>query len=117
MKNGMAMIDLSKIKDEIARDVYSACLSEKTIRKHVIDYTWLSGCSTNVSPIMMYSKDVEVHVDTHNSFYFRNAIKRVLSAYPHIFKNGYFCKSDGSCPSYIRFIYSDTHLARINNNK
>ena len=109
----MYKIDLSKIKDEIARDIYDACQSNNVIQKHTIDYTWTSGSSTEVYPIMVYPYDVEIQVDTNNSSYFNKAIKRVLGVYPHLFKDGYFCKSDGSCPSYIRFKYSDTLLERI----
>lgn len=111
----MYKIDLSKIKDEIARDIYDACQSNNVIQKHTIDYTWTSGSSTEVYPIMVYPCDVEIQVDTNNSSYFNKAIKRVLRVYPHLFKDGYFCKSDGSCPSYIHFSYSDTLLERIKN--
>lgn len=111
----MCTIDLSKIKDGIAREIYAVCLSDKIIQKHIIDYTWISGGSTNVYPIMIYPYDVEIQVDVCNGFYFNGAIRRVLSAYPHLFKNGYFCKGDGSCPSYIRFVYADALLAHIKN--
>lgn len=116
----MYKIDLSRIKDEIVRDIYEACLSNNVIQKHTIDYTWISGSSTDVYPIMVWPYDVEVQVDTNNSVYFNKAIKRVLAVYPHLFKDGYFCKSDGSCPSYIRFQYADALLERIKqrtNNK
>lgn len=111
----MYKIDLSRIKDEIVRDIYDACQSNNVIQKHTIDYTWTSGSSTEVYPIMVYPYDVEIQVDTNNSSYFNKAIKRILAVYPHLFKDGYFCKSDGSCPSYIRFLYSDILLERIKN--
>ena len=103
----MKNFDLNVIKNPEVRQIVSAILEEKVIKKHVIDYSWTSGSVTNVEPIMVMSRCTEVQMDTQNKAYFVDAINRVLRKYPDIFKNGYFCKTDGSCPAYIRFEHTN----------
>lgn len=103
----MKNFDLNVIKNPEVRQIVSAILEEKVIKEHVIDYSWASGCVTDVAPIMVMSRYTEVQMDTQNKAHFVDAINRVLRKYPNIFKNGYFCKTDGSCPAYIRFEHTN----------
>lgn len=105
--------NIEQIKDPIAKDVYVAILTNKTIKKHTINYTFFSGCSTEVYPIDLCLNDVEVYVDTNKGHLFEKAIQKVVTDNPQLFKDGYFCKSDGSCHSFIRLKYSDALLKRI----
>lgn len=105
--------DLSQIKDAIAKDVYTAILSNKTIQKHTTPYTFFSGCSTEVYPITLWGNSVEVHLDSGNRNFYHKAIQKVVENNPQLFSRGYFCTSDGSYPSFLRFIYSEALLERI----
>ena len=105
--------NLNNISDNIVRSIYSAILGEETIHKHIIEYNWVSGSSTIVYPINIGITDVEVRINSGNRNYYNKAIQRLVANNLHIFKNGYFCKTDGSCPSFIRLEYSDEFLQRI----
>lgn len=105
--------NLENIKDDIVRSIYSAILEEDAIHKHIIDYTFVTNSSRIVHPINIGMTDVEVQMDSGNRNYYNKAIQRLVVHNSHIFKNGYFCKSDGSCPSFIRLEYSDTFLQHI----
>ena len=109
--------NLENIKDDIVRSIYSTILGEETIHKHIIEYNWVSGSSTIVYPINIGITDVEVQMDSGNRNYYNKAIQRLVAHNPHIFKNGYFCKTDGSCPSFIRLVYSDEFLQGISQIK
>ena len=104
----MKNFDYNKIENDFAKEIVKAILSDGVIKKHTIDYSWMSGSSTDVYPIMISSYNTEVYVDTGNGNLFRKAIERVLNKYPNLFKGAYFCKSDGSCPSWLRFNHSDS---------
>lgn len=106
--------NLDDIKDDIVKGIYSAILESDAIRKHIIEHPWISGSSTNVYPINLGVNDVEVQMDSGNRNYYNKAIQRLVVRNPHLFKDGYFCKSDGSCPSFIRLKYSDALLNLIN---
>ncbi len=108
----MKDFNINTIKSPIAREIINAVLSEKTIKNHVIEHSWTSGCSTEVTPIMLWPDDVEVYVDAQNANYFKNAINRVMAKHPFLFRDGYFSKSDGSCPSCIRFSYANELMER-----
>ena len=105
--------NLEDIKDNIVRSIYSAILEEKTIHKHIIEDTLVINSSRIVYPIRVGATDVEVRVDSGNRNYYNKAIQRLVVHNPHLFKNGYFCKSDGSFPSFIRLEYSDKFLQHI----
>lgn len=105
--------NLNNITDNIAKDIYTAILANKTIQKHTLPYSWISGSSMEVFPINLCLNSVEVQMDSGNRNYYIKAIQKVVENNPQLFKKGYFCKSDGSCPSYIRFAYSDDLMKRI----
>lgn len=86
--------------------ILRAIHSENTIAKHIADFSWDSDSRTVVSPITFGEDDVRLQMDTSRRL-FDKAIKRTLAAYPHLFRTGYFCKNDGSCPAEIRFTYTD----------
>lgn len=109
--------DLSELlkRDAIAHDVFKAILSNKVIQRHIIDYEWLSGSSTSVYPITIHLRDVECQVDVNDKKRLEKSIWKIVKNNPDLFNDGYFCKSDGSCPSCIRLIYSNILLERIKN--
>ena len=90
------------VKDEIL----AAIKSEKVIAKHICKHSWTSGSSTEVAPIVFWSYEVSIQMDTHRNI-FEKAIERILAAYPNLFKYGYFCINDGSCPAEVRLFYTD----------
>lgn len=93
-------------------EIVSAIYSEKTLAKHIYKSTWLSGSSTTVYPIEIYERDVCIQLDTHKNV-FKKCIEKIIANYPHLFNDGYFCKLDGSCPSEIRFCYTDDTICRL----
>lgn len=99
----MKTFDLERIKDPMAREIVKALMSERVIVNHIINYSWMSGCCTEVQPIMITRQNVEIFLDSDVEKHFAKAIGRMLGKYPNIFKDGYFVRSDGSCPSSIRF--------------
>lgn len=111
----MYEVNVDLIKDEIARSIFSAILGDRVIKKHVIGYSFFSGSSTEVTPISLGISDVEVYVDCKGSGYpLSKAIIRVVDGNPDLFRTGYFCNiEDGSCPSFIRFCYTDALIERI----
>ena len=92
--------------------IVEAIKSDKVIAKHIFTHHWTSGSSTEVYPITMWINDVVVQMDTHRPL-FNMAIKRVLESYPYLFKNGYFCENDDSCPAEIKFLYTDMVKERL----
>lgn len=112
----MYEVNIDLIKDSIVRDIYSAILGDRVIKKHTLSYSFLSGSSTLVNPISFGISDVEVYVDCkgNSGYWFRKAILRVVDGNSDLFRTGYYCKvDDGSSPSFIRFKYSDTLMDRI----
>ena len=105
--------NLENINDDIVKRIYSAILEEDAIHKHIIDYNWVSGTSTTIYPINISMTDVEVQMDSGNRNYYNKAIQRLVVHNSHIFKDGYFCKPNGSHPSFIRLVYSDEFLQHI----
>lgn len=83
-----------KAKDEIV----NAIKGDKTLAKHIYKHTWISGSSTTIYPITLWLTDVCIQLDTDKNL-FKKCIERILAKYPNLFKDGYFCKNDGSCPA------------------
>lgn len=77
---------------------------DKLVSKHLYKYTWLSGCSTEVYPIMVHDEsEIVLQWDSDKNI-FDKFIKRYIKKYNDVISDGWFCKSDGSCPSSIKFI-------------
>lgn len=76
---------------------------ENLVKKYCLTSgTYLSGCATQVTPIMIWQDSVELNLIISKN-YFNKFIDRVVSGNKDILKFGYFVKSDGSTPSRIVF--------------
>ena len=96
--------------------IVSAIKEEPVIARHICKRHWISGSSTVVYPITLWTANVDVQLDTNRN-YFDKAVARVLAKHPDLFKDGYFCKNDGSCPSEIEFVYTDDTAERLKNEE
>lgn len=76
--------------------------NEKLCRKNLYGHTWLSGSSTEVYPITIWKSTIEIQWKGNKKVYDK-FIDRMVQKYADLFEYGYFCKSDGSCPSNITF--------------
>lgn len=76
--------------------------SDKIVKKNIYSYSWLSGCSTHVSPITVWKNEIVLQWGTDRRI-FDKWIKRVVERNGDLIKSGRFWKSDGSCPSTIIF--------------
>ena len=76
---------------------------DKLIKKYVIDYTWVSGEDTTVYPIQGWLNTIDIQVSTNKNL-FTKCIQRLIKKSDGKLVNGWFVKSDGSCPSYITLI-------------
>lgn len=78
---------------------------DKLLQKYLYKYTWLSGSSTIVYPIMLYDNkiwsEITLQLDTDKNV-FNKLIERYINNFNFIEKI-IFCKSDGSCPSRLIF--------------
>jgi hypothetical protein len=97
-----------KIQDQIV----AAIKEEPVIARHILDHHWTSGSSTVVYPITLWERSVCIQLDTHRD-YFEKAVARVLKKHTDLFKDGYFCKNDDSCPAEIRFYYTDNTIDKL----
>lgn len=88
------------------KEMTQIILSDKLIRKYIYLHPWISGSSTIVYPVSVWtaSKQIEVQVK-RGAWRLRKRIKRIVESNPTAFKRAYFCKSDGSCPDTIIFCY------------
>lgn len=90
-------------------DIITELKQDKLIQKYLYEYTWLSGSSTYVYPIMVYRtkddriKEITLQIKTDKNV-FKKLIERYKSKYNDILY-GYFSKSDGSCPSSLVFTF------------
>ena len=72
------------------------------VMKHLCDYTWTSGSSTQVYPITIWQDEVVLQWDCDKNI-FDSFINRMVQKYSDLIEWGSFWKSDGSCPSTITF--------------
>ena len=79
---------------------------EEMVKKNLYEHTWLSGSSTTVYPISVY---VEAFPTSEVVFQWKSDrqcnvfINKMVEKFKDILEEGYFWKSDGSCPSTITF--------------
>ena len=99
----------------IVKEMAAAVLDDKMIEKHLLTYTWTSGSSTVVYPIMIWKKEITLQMDGNekNRDAYNKAIARVCTKYPHLFCNGWVSNYDGSCPMSISFSYTNQTLERL----
>ena len=84
---------------------------EKLVQKNIYEHTSLSGSSTVVHPITIWKNTIEFQWKSNRDV-FDKFIERMVSKHSDLFKGGYFWKTDGSCPSYIAFIFTDEFAAK-----
>ena len=80
--------------------------SEEMVKKNLYKFTWLSGSSTTVYPISIYYESFptsEVVLQWDSDRACNKFINKIVQKFSNILKEGYFWKSDGSCPSTITF--------------
>lgn len=97
----------------IQQRILNAIKQERIIAKYADQEPWESGSSTVVYPITLWVDRVKVQIDTKKN-YFEKAIQRVIEKNQDLFEYGYFCKSDGSCPSFICFKYTENTIQQYN---
>lgn len=82
--------------------------NEKLVKKNLYKYSWLSGSSTQVSPITIWRNRVELQWDSDRRI-FDKFIKRIVKENEDLIAYGSFWKSDGSCPSTITFRFREEY--------
>lgn len=96
----MIDMDVTKIKDDIAREVCTAVLSEPTVEKYLRKYG-------DKSPIRLWRDEVSVKLETKR--YTGKAFARILENYPHLFRHGHYSKYDDA----YTLKYSDELCKRV----
>lgn len=81
-------------------------MKDNIVKKNLYNETWLSGSSTTVYPIMIWQKSIVFQWKSNRKI-FDKFIKRTVKKYNDLFIDGYFWKSDGSCPSTITFVLKE----------
>ena len=79
---------------------------EKKIKENLYEHTWLSGSSTTVYPIAVWVEAFptsEIVIQWKSDRQCNKFINKMVEKYNDIIEEGYFWKSDGSCPSTITF--------------
>lgn len=86
-------------------DVVKEIMNDNMFSKYISKHTWMSGSSTVVYPVTVWevSKQIEFQLNTNRNM-FSKFIERTCEKYP-LLEMGVFIKSDGSCPSTIKFYY------------
>ena len=82
--------------------------NDKLVKKNLYKYSWLSGSSTQVSPIIIWRDCVELQWNSDRRI-FDKFIKRIMQKNEDLIAYGYFWKSDGSCPSTITFTFIEEY--------
>lgn len=79
---------------------------EKKVKENLYEHTWLSGSSTTVYPIAVWVEAFptsEIVIQWKSDRQCNKFINKMVEKYNDIIEEGYFWKSDGSCPSTITF--------------
>lgn len=81
--------------------------SDKLIQKYLYPHTWMSGSSTTVYPMTVWtaSKQIVVQVKS-GAWRLRKHLQKIIETNKEAFNDAYICKSDGSCPDRIIFNYN-----------
>jgi len=75
---------------------------EKLAQKYLYNRMWLSGGQTMVHPITISDTNIVFQWGSDKKI-FDKFIKKIVKENSDLFSDGYFWKSDGSCPSTITF--------------
>ena len=76
--------------------------NDKTAKKNIYPFVWLSGHNTLVSPIAYYKNEIVLQWNGNRNIY-QKWIDRTVKKFSNVLKDGYFDRNDGSCPSVIVF--------------
>ena len=85
--------------------IVSIIQNDPLIKKHICKYHWVSGGSTDVAPITCWKESRQIIVQLksrHNVF--EKCISRIICKSSGIVSNGFFWKSDGTCPCTLTFV-------------
>ncbi len=82
-------------------------LKDSIVDKNLCNRTWLSGSSTTVFPVTICKKKIVFQWNSDRRI-FDKFIKRIVEKYNDLLIDGYFWKSDGSCPSTITFVLKES---------
>lgn len=93
---------------EILEEIVEDIKNDKMMQEYLLKYTWISGSSTIVYPIMIWKHDITLQVITDRNV-FKSFIERIVNKYSDVILYGCFLKSDGSCPSTIKFYYKEIY--------
>lgn len=78
---------------------------EKMVQKYLYPTTWLSGSSTNVRPITVWRRSVDLQWSSRKRI-FNKFIERMVKENSDLISGGIFVVGDGSCPPYISFDFN-----------
>lgn len=88
-------------KDEILNIIESDSL----IEKYLYDHHWISGSSTVVYPITVWSGSITIQLATRKNV-FSKCIERIVKVSDGLLSDGIFSKGDGSCPATLNFYFN-----------
>jgi hypothetical protein len=75
--------------------------------KYIYDYSWTSGSSTEVYPIMVWSEQVDFQVSTNDKRHFtKKSLLKIVERFPQL-KGARYFQNDGSCPNELVFYYKE----------
>lgn len=89
-----------ELNNLILNEIIEYIKKQPLAKKYLSKNAWLSGSSTVVSPIMIFPSEMILQWESDNNR-FNLFISRIITRFNNIFEDGYFWKSDGSCPSQI----------------
>ena len=75
------------------------------VKKHLYPHSWISGSTTEVYPIMLWTDLVDIQWNSDRPC--NKWIKAFAEKHSDMIEYGYFDKSDGSCPSAVIFVLKD----------
>lgn len=88
------------------KEMTQIILSDKLIRKYIYPYAWMSGSSTIVYPVSVWTESKQIIVQVkRGAWRLRKRLQKMIEDNKEAFKDAYLSKSDGSCPDTIIFCY------------
>lgn len=91
---------------EMVRKFTEELKKEEMVKENLYEHIWISGSSTKVYPITIWVESFatsEVVLQWKGDRKCNVFINKIVKKYNDILEDGYFWKSDGSCPSTITF--------------
>ena len=113
--NEIKSVNLDKIDNAAARECVSAILSMRVFDDNLLKYTWTSGCTTIVHPIMFWVNEVNIQLEGNEVMrtIYDRAVNEVVNDNPTLFEYGYVDTYDGSCPMAVTFKYTEELKKRL----